>query len=105
MGRIERGGGGVAANPLGAHQVGRGFADCVTAHVVAIFAGVPRIAAARHACFNGRLSFMPPSHTNANLRKCAGFRLNALNCSASFERARSKWVCIINVRIGKAGKT
>ena len=25
----------MAANPLGAHQVGRGFADRVTAHVVA----------------------------------------------------------------------
>jgi len=76
----------MAANPLRAHQIGRGFADRVTAHAVAIFAGVPRDGAAWHACFDGPLSFMPPSHTNANLRKCAGFRLNALNCSASVTR-------------------
>jgi hypothetical protein len=50
MGRIKRGGVGMAANPHGAHQVGRVFADCVTAYVVAIFAGVLRVGAARYAC-------------------------------------------------------
>jgi hypothetical protein len=45
----------MAANPLGAHQVGRGFADCVTAHVVTIFAGVPRNGAAWHACLTSSL--------------------------------------------------
>jgi hypothetical protein len=55
VGRIERGGGGVAANPLGAHQVGRGFADRVTAHLVTIFAGVPRVSVARHACLTSSL--------------------------------------------------
>ena len=48
----------MAANPLGAHQVGRGFADCATAHVVAIFAGVPRVGTDRHACLTPR-SFSP----------------------------------------------
>jgi hypothetical protein len=48
----------MAANPLGAHQVGRGFADRVTAHAVAIFAGVPIIANPRHACIISR-SFSP----------------------------------------------
>ena len=33
---------GMAANPHGAHQVGRVFADRVTTLVVAIFAGVPK---------------------------------------------------------------
>ncbi len=49
---------GMAANPRGAHQVGRGFADRVTTHVVAIFAGVPGVGADRHACLVYR-SFSP----------------------------------------------
>jgi len=48
----------MAANPLGAHQVGRDFADRVTAHAVAIFAGVPRVGSDRHACLVYR-SFSP----------------------------------------------
>jgi hypothetical protein len=49
---------GMAANPRGAHQVGRGFADRVTARVVTIFAGVPGVGADRHACLVSR-SFSP----------------------------------------------
>jgi len=45
----------MAANPLGAHQVGRGFADRVTAHAVATIAGVPRVGADRRACLISRL--------------------------------------------------
>lgn len=41
----------MAANPLGAHQVGRDFADRVAAYVVTIFAGVPVVRAVRYACF------------------------------------------------------
>ena len=48
----------MAANPLGAHQVGCGFADRATTHVVATFAGVPRVGADRHACLVYR-SFSP----------------------------------------------
>jgi len=44
----------MAANPLGAHQVGRGFADRVTTHVVATIAGVPRVGA-EYASGEGRL--------------------------------------------------
>lgn len=40
----------MAANPHGAHQVGRVFTDRVTTQVVAIFAGVSKDRAARHAC-------------------------------------------------------
>jgi len=42
----------MAANPLGAHQVGRGFADRATAPVIVIFAGVPMDGVAQHACFS-----------------------------------------------------
>jgi hypothetical protein len=50
----------MAANPLGAHQVGRGFADRATTHVVATFAGVPRDGADWHACFISESGYALP---------------------------------------------
>ena len=58
----------MAANPLGAHQVGRGFADCATAHVVAIIGGVPRVGAVRHACFKPEFTLMADLDFRIGLR-------------------------------------
>lgn len=58
----------MAANPLGAHQVGRGFADCATAHVVAIFAGVPRESVSRHAWELAEAVGLAERHVSRQLR-------------------------------------